>query len=133
MLYQLGVVQTQGFFPALAALYLHCKKRFATFPSPAGMSLAKLSLGIIKLFPPGKSLTFFYSVGQYKLSSSQPFLTYVELAGRLQPLSHQKKYNEEGRSSWHPSRHMPRTLPPSTLPSCRLCFLHSWHTRLKKK
>jgi hypothetical protein len=133
MLYQLGVVQTQGFFPALAALYLHCKKRFATFPSPAGMSLAKLSLGIIKLFPPGKSLTFFYSVGQYKLSSSQPFLTYIELAGRLQPLSHQKKY-EEGRSSWHPACHMPRRRSPSAaLLSCRLCFLPSWHTRLKKK
>jgi hypothetical protein len=27
---------------------IHCKKRFATFPSPAGMSLTKLSLvGII--------------------------------------------------------------------------------------
>jgi hypothetical protein len=52
---------------------LHCKKRFAVFPSPAGMSLTKLSLWpeIIKLFPAreslvsdnrlgtGKSLTFF--------------------------------------------------------------------------
>ncbi len=27
------------------AAYLHCKKRFAIFPSPAGMSLTKLSLG----------------------------------------------------------------------------------------
>jgi hypothetical protein len=28
-----------------ASLLLHCKKRFAIFPSPAGMSLTKLSLG----------------------------------------------------------------------------------------
>jgi hypothetical protein len=27
------------------AQVLHCKKRFAIFPSPAGMSLTKLSLG----------------------------------------------------------------------------------------
>jgi hypothetical protein len=27
------------------AVSLHCKKRFATFPSPVGMSLTKLSLG----------------------------------------------------------------------------------------
>ncbi len=40
---------------------IHRKKRLATFPSPAGMSLTKLSLGgnkLIKLFPP-MSLTFF--------------------------------------------------------------------------
>jgi hypothetical protein len=29
----------------LSVLTLHCKKRFAIFPSPAGMSLTKLSLG----------------------------------------------------------------------------------------
>ena len=33
----------------------HCKKRLAIFPSPAGMSLTKLSLA-------GKSLTFFFAV-----------------------------------------------------------------------
>jgi hypothetical protein len=45
---------------------IHCKKSLATFPSPAGMSLTKLSLGvilqnspwvgIIKLFQPRESL-----------------------------------------------------------------------------
>ncbi len=55
----------------------HCKKRFTSFPSPAGMSLTKLPLGrnnsvMTSLFPPreslvltsrlgtGKSRTFFY-------------------------------------------------------------------------
>ncbi len=41
--------------------YLHCKKSFSIFPSLAGMSLTKLSLGgnnyvIYKLFPPRESL-----------------------------------------------------------------------------
>ncbi len=36
---------------------IHCKKRFAIFPSPAGMSLTKLTLD-----GNNKSLTFFYSV-----------------------------------------------------------------------
>jgi hypothetical protein len=36
---------------------LHCKKRFATSPSPAGLSLTNLSrAGIIRFFPPRKSL-----------------------------------------------------------------------------
>ncbi len=40
---------------------LHCKKSFSIFPSPAGMSLTKLSLGgnnlyMTSLFPPRKSL-----------------------------------------------------------------------------
>ncbi len=40
---------------------LHCKKSFSIFPSLAGMSLTKLSLGgnndvIYKLFPPRESL-----------------------------------------------------------------------------
>ncbi len=37
---------------------LHCKKRLATFPSPAGMSLTKLSLPA----GTGMSLTFFDGV-----------------------------------------------------------------------
>jgi hypothetical protein len=33
---------------SLKALHIHCRKRFAIFPSPSGMSLSKLSLaGII--------------------------------------------------------------------------------------
>jgi len=40
---------------------IHCKKSFSIFPSPAGMSLTKLSLGgnnlyMTSLFPPRKSL-----------------------------------------------------------------------------
>ncbi len=53
---------------------IHCEKRLATFPSPAGMSLTKLSLagnnqiifrqGEFGDIPAedGKSLTIFYSV-----------------------------------------------------------------------
>ncbi len=62
-----------------AGLYLHCKKRFSFFPSPAGMSRTELSqsrAGIIKLFPArenlvsdipagdGKNDNLFYSVGK---------------------------------------------------------------------
>ncbi len=60
-------------------LSIHCKKRFMSFPSPAGMSLTKLPLGrnnsvMTSLFPPreslvvtsrlgtGNSRTFFYGV-----------------------------------------------------------------------
>ncbi len=59
--------------------YLHRKKRFTSFPSPAGMSLTKLPMGrnnsvMTSLFPPRESLvvtsrlgtgnlrTFFYGV-----------------------------------------------------------------------
>jgi hypothetical protein len=53
---------------------MHCKKRLAIFPSPAGMSLTKLSLAgntlirtgrvwlVTSWLGTGKSLTFFYSV-----------------------------------------------------------------------
>ncbi len=56
--------------------YLHCKKRLAVFPSPAGMSLTKLSLVGNNLIIPGqgefgkwhphlgrKTANLFYSVG----------------------------------------------------------------------
>jgi hypothetical protein len=55
--------------------HTRCKKRFTSFPSPAEMSLTKLSLGrnnsvMTSLFPPreslvvtGNSRTFFYGVG----------------------------------------------------------------------
>jgi hypothetical protein len=41
--------------------YIHCKNSFSIFPSPAGMSLTKLSLGgnslyMTSLFPPRESL-----------------------------------------------------------------------------
>jgi hypothetical protein len=35
-------------------LAIHCKKRFAVFPSPDGMSLTKLPLGGNKLIIPGQ-------------------------------------------------------------------------------
>ncbi len=38
---------------------VHCKNRLAIFPSPAGMSLTKLSLAVTSLLGKGKSLTFF--------------------------------------------------------------------------
>ncbi len=46
-------------------LHVHCKKRLPIFPSPAGMSLTKLSLAgkQFNYSRPGESLTtFFYSV-----------------------------------------------------------------------
>jgi hypothetical protein len=66
-------------FGRLAISFLHRKKRFTSFPSPAGMSLTKLPLGrnnsvMPSLFPPreslvvtsrlgtGNSRTFFYGV-----------------------------------------------------------------------
>ncbi len=69
-------------------LYVHRKKRFTSFPSPAGMSLTKLPLGrnnsvMTSLFPPreslvvtsrlgtGNSRTFFYGV---QGSSWQPVI-----------------------------------------------------------
>ncbi len=45
---------------------LHRKKRLATFPSPAGTSLNKLSLGgntVIKLFPPRETLVSYIAAG----------------------------------------------------------------------
>jgi hypothetical protein len=68
----------------------HRKKRFTSFPSPAGMSLTKLPLGrnnsvMTSLFPPreslvvtsrlgtGNSRTFFYGLGSRNNSSSTIF------------------------------------------------------------
>jgi hypothetical protein len=78
---------------------LHRKKRFTSFPSPAGMSLTKLRLGrnnsvMTLLFPPreslvvtsrlgtGKSQTFFYGVilegrGKYLFSCGRKGKVYV--------------------------------------------------------
>jgi hypothetical protein len=74
-------------------VYVHRKKRFTSFPSPAGMSLTKLSLGrnnsvMTSLFPPRESLvvtltsrlgtgnlrTFFYGVYVYLYNYMHPFL-----------------------------------------------------------
>ncbi len=74
-------------------LTLHRKKRFTSFPSPAGMSLTKLPLGrnnsvMTTLFPPwfslvvtsrlgtGNSWTFFYGVSSKQVRSQW---TYVHL------------------------------------------------------
>jgi hypothetical protein len=76
---------------------LHCKKRFVIFPSPAGMSLTKLSLGgnndvIYKLFPPreslvsdippgvGKIVNLFYSVFSSVYISSYQQISEYQLA-----------------------------------------------------
>jgi hypothetical protein len=48
----------------------HCKKRLQIFPSPAGMSLAKLSLAGIKLiFPDQESLFSDTSAGDGKIAN----------------------------------------------------------------
>ncbi len=63
----------------------HCKKMFVIFPSPAGMSLTKLSLGgnndvIYKLFPPRESLVSDISAGDGKIVNL--FLQCAFLFGR---------------------------------------------------
>ncbi len=77
---------------------LHRKKRFTSFPSPAGMSLTKLPLGrnnlvMTSLFPPreslvvtsrlgtGNSRTFFYGVTGWVIKSyrtNSAFFAYSE-------------------------------------------------------
>jgi hypothetical protein len=83
-----GLPVSEGFYSVYVSRTVHTvKKRLAIFPSPAGMSLTKLSLdGKILLLPPGRvwlvtsrlgtgeSLTFFYSGmslhGKYKYDLS---------------------------------------------------------------
>jgi hypothetical protein len=48
---EINIVQTQNFGRGFARL-LHCKKRLSIFPSPAGMSLTKLSLARKNLINP---------------------------------------------------------------------------------
>ncbi len=74
-------------------LTLHRKKRFTSFPYPAGMSLTKLPLGrnnsvMTSLFPPreslvvtsrlgtGNSRTFFYGVSLYTFNVGTPIFPY---------------------------------------------------------
>jgi len=65
----LYLLQTHGYIPYRSGnKILHCKKSFSIFPSPAGISLTKLSLGgnndvIYKLFPPRESLAGDIPVG----------------------------------------------------------------------
>jgi hypothetical protein len=51
---------------------LHCKKELAVFPSPAGMSLIKLSLGgnNFSFFPPRESLVSDIPAGDGKMANS---------------------------------------------------------------
>ncbi len=70
-------------------MYLHCKKRLAIFPSPAGMSLTKLSLGgnndvIYKLFPPRESFVSDIPAGDGK--TANPFLQCVAAGAALSVL-----------------------------------------------
>jgi hypothetical protein len=53
---------------------VHRKKRFTSFPSPAGLSLTKLPLGrnnsvIMSLFPPRESLVVTSRLGDGKLAN----------------------------------------------------------------
>jgi hypothetical protein len=49
-------------------MYVHCKKRLAIFPSPAGMSLIKLSLvGNYFIIPGQESLVSDISAGDEKI------------------------------------------------------------------
>ncbi len=48
-------------------LALHCKKRLTICPSPAGISLTKLSLGIVKLFLARERLVSDIPAGDGKL------------------------------------------------------------------
>ncbi len=50
-----------------ACYTIHCKKRFAIFPSPAGMSLTKLSLGRNTVFPSRESLVSDIPAGDGKI------------------------------------------------------------------
>ncbi len=51
-------------------MFSHCKKRLAIFPSPPGMSVAKLSwAGMIKLFPPRESLATDITSGDGKTAN----------------------------------------------------------------
>jgi hypothetical protein len=77
----------KNYFSIVQLDFKHCKKRLSNFPSPARMSLTKLSLGGNNLIIPvkgefdcfpvtsrmgtGKSITFFYSVN----CSGQPART----------------------------------------------------------
>ncbi len=74
------------FFPWLWLFYTHCKKELAIFPSPAGMSLTKLSLAGKKLnysrpgrvwsvtsrLGTGKRLTLFYSAASLQYAYISP-------------------------------------------------------------
>ncbi len=67
----------------------HCKEELAIFPSPAGMSLTKLSLGgkKTKLFPPRKSLISDIPAGDGKTAKSflQCMVNFgmINMAGKL--------------------------------------------------
>jgi hypothetical protein len=63
--------------PRTTVKKLHRKKRFTSFPSPAGMSLAKLPLGrnnsvMTSLFPPRESLVVTSRLGT---GTREPFFT----------------------------------------------------------
>jgi hypothetical protein len=65
---------------------LHRKKRFTSFPSPAGMSLTKLPLGrnnsvMTSVFPPSESLVVTSRLGMGNL---QTFFYGVSLRKRIQ-------------------------------------------------
>ncbi len=90
---------------------LHCKKRIAVFPSPAGMSLTKLSLGIIKLFPARESFVSDIPVGNRKkpltfLQCIIPILTFDDHQScvcsvlRLSTLRIKGPEKEMGVASW---------------------------------
>ncbi len=58
---------------------LHCKKRLAIFPSPAGMSLTKLSLAGNKLYPAKESLVSDVPAGDGKIDNLFLQCTHCEI------------------------------------------------------
>ncbi len=77
---------------------VHCRKRLAAFPYPAGMSLTKLSLArnnkiipgqgewlVTSRLGTGKSLTFFYSDSLYVPPAERVFSFRVKKCGGLNP------------------------------------------------
>ncbi len=58
-----------SWIPAIVRSPLHCKKGLSKFPSPAGMSLIKLSrAGNKKIFPARKSLVSDIPAGEWKIT-----------------------------------------------------------------
>ncbi len=66
---------------------IHCKKRLSIFPSPAGMSLAKLSLAGNNLIIPGwgrEIAKLFYSVTQTKDKGNENVPSGIKVKERKQ-------------------------------------------------
>jgi hypothetical protein len=104
-------------------MHIHRKKRFTSFPSPAGMSLTKLPLGrnnsvVTSLFPPreslvvtsrlgtGNSRTFYYGVRVLSLDNKL-IVKLSESEWKLQQLSMWMRMRSS-RVAWMRSSHVVR-------------------------